>query len=80
MDVLFAGGLAILECRDPISGSPTGQVVLDYLTDSVLSHKTHLFGRPHVSPDSRYCVTLDTARNGSVKVVTQAITENGECI
>ncbi|XP_055933578.1 follistatin-related protein 5-like isoform X2 [Argiope bruennichi] len=75
-DFSTLGGFAILECREPITDRPTGQVVLDYLTDTVLSHKTALFGQPHVSPDSRHVVTLERTNN-SVIIVAQQITENG---
>lgn len=71
------GGFAILECREPITDRPTGQVVLDYLTDTVIAHKTALFGQPHVSPDSRHVVTLERGNN-SVVIVAQQITENGK--
>lgn len=75
-DFATLGGFAILECREPITDRPTGQVVLDYLTDTVIAHKTALFGQPHVSPDSRHVVTLERGNN-SVVIVAQQITENG---
>ncbi|XP_054711167.1 follistatin-related protein 5-like [Uloborus diversus] len=75
-DFATLGGYAILECREPITDRPTGQVVLDYLTDTVIAHKSALYGRPHVSPDSRHVVTLERGDN-SVVIVAQQITENG---
>lgn len=67
----------ILECLEPVTNRPTGQIVLDYLTDTVLVHSTNLFGQPHVSPDSRRVVTLN-ADDHSVVIVAQEITENGK--
>lgn len=75
-DFSTLGGYVILECQEPVTDRPTGQIVLDYLTDTVLAHKTALFGRPHVSPDSRHVVTLDR-NNNSVIIIAQHITENG---
>ncbi|XP_076361506.1 follistatin-related protein 5-like [Tachypleus tridentatus] len=70
------GGYIILECIEPITHRPTGQLVLDYLTDIVVSHKINLFGKPHISPDSRYVVTLERT-NTSVIIFAQEVTEQG---
>ncbi|XP_023220936.1 follistatin-related protein 5-like isoform X2 [Centruroides vittatus] len=75
-DFSSLGGFVLLECVEPITNKPTGQIVLDYLTDMVLQHKTNLFGQPRVSPDSRYAVTLERS-NSSVIIVVQEITEYG---
>lgn len=69
-------GFVIMECEEPITGRPTGQILLDYLTDTVLTHKTGLFGHPHVSPNSRCVVTLDRGRDG-VTLVVQEVVESG---
>lgn len=68
-----ADGFVIMECEEPITGRPTGQILLDYLTDTVLVHKTGLFGHPHVSPNSRSVVTLDRGHDG-VTLVVQEVT------
>jgi len=65
----------ILECEEPITGRPTGQMLLDYLTDSVLAHKPSILGKPAISPDSRYLVTLDK-QNSGVTLVVQEILRN----
>lgn len=75
-DFASLGGFVILECLEPITQRPMGQILLDYLTDTVLSHKTNLFGRPRVSPDSRHVITLQSANN-SVVIVAQEVTEQG---
>ncbi|KAK7603150.1 hypothetical protein V9T40_003149 [Parthenolecanium corni] len=69
-------GFVILECEEPVTGRPTGQVLLDYLTDTVIMQKPNLFGRPFVSPNSRMVVTLDRSREG-VGLIVQQVTEVG---
>lgn len=68
----FVDGLVIMECAEPVTGRRTGQLVIDYLTDAVLSHKIHLTGRPHTTPDSSLVVTVDT--KDRVKIVVQRVT------
>ncbi|KAF4531901.1 hypothetical protein B566_EDAN000930 [Ephemera danica] len=72
-------GYVVVACEEPMTGRATGQLLLDYLTDSVLSHKPALFGRPHVAPDSRVVVTLDRATDG-VTLVVQEVTGKVEMI
>uniref|UniRef100_A0A6P7FSV5 Follistatin-related protein 5-like isoform X1 n=1 Tax=Diabrotica virgifera virgifera TaxID=50390 RepID=A0A6P7FSV5_DIAVI len=69
-------GMVIMQCIEPITNRPTGQLILDYLTDSVISLKPNLPGEPYISPDSRRLVTLDTTTSGSTLIV-QEITPNG---
>ncbi|XP_045617913.2 follistatin-related protein 5 isoform X3 [Procambarus clarkii] len=68
-------GLVVMDCHEPVTGRRTGQLVLDYLTDAVLSHKTTLMGQPHVVPDSSLIVTVDTFNH--VKIVVQKVTDHG---
>lgn len=75
-DFASLGGYVVLECVEPVTSRPMGQILLDYLTDTVLAHKTNLFGGPMVSPDSRYVVTLEKS-NTSVVIVVQEISEEG---
>jgi len=56
---------------EPVTGKANGQMLVDYLTDSVISFKTQLTGQPKVSPDSRVVVTLDRAPEGVTLVVQQ---------
>lgn len=71
MKFLFSDGFVIIECEEPMTGRPTGQILLDYLTDAVISQKAGLLGRPAVTPNSRVVVTLDRARDGVTLVVQQ---------
>jgi follistatin-related protein 5 len=66
----------IVSCAEPSSGALNGQMLVDYLTDSVISFKSQLTGQPKVSPDSRVVVTLDRAQQG-VTLVVQQITGIG---
>merc|ERR1719370_336611 len=68
-------GLVTMECLEPVTGRRTGQLVMDYLTDAVLSHKSSLMGEPHVVPDSSLIVTVDTHEH--IKIVVQKVTEHG---
>ncbi|XP_031783658.1 follistatin-related protein 5 isoform X2 [Nasonia vitripennis] len=66
-------GFVILQCEEPITGRATGQLLLDYLTDTVLAHKPELVGKPMVSPDSRHLVTLDRQPNGVILIVEEIL-------
>lgn len=53
-----SGGLIIVSCVDVETNLPNGQLVLDYLTDEIVSFRPSLLGKPRVAPDSQYVVTL----------------------
>ncbi|KAJ8931241.1 hypothetical protein NQ314_015885 [Rhamnusium bicolor] len=65
-----------MQCLEPVTNRPTGQLILDYLTDSVIATKPNLPGVPYISPDSRKLVTLDRTTSGATLIV-QEITTNG---
>ncbi|XP_050056209.1 follistatin-related protein 5-like isoform X1 [Aphis gossypii] len=69
-------GFVIIECEEPGTGHATGQVILDYLTDTVVNKKTTVRGSPLVSPDSRVVVSIDKATDG-VTLVVQQVLESG---
>lgn len=60
-----------MQCLEPVTNRPTGQLLLDYLTDTVISSKTTLTGVPYISPDSRRLVTLDRTQNGATLIVQE---------
>ncbi|XP_030759224.1 follistatin-related protein 5-like, partial [Sitophilus oryzae] len=64
-------GFVFMECREPITKKPTGQLILDYLTDAVISTVPTLFGKPYLSPDSRKLVTFDRAKAGATLIVQE---------
>ncbi|GJQ68334.1 hypothetical protein Trydic_g16928 [Trypoxylus dichotomus] len=69
-------GLVIMECLEPVTNRPAGQLLLDYLTDTVMATRPTLPGIPFISPDSRKLVTLDRTKSGATLIV-QEITPNG---
>ncbi|CAH1955941.1 unnamed protein product, partial [Acanthoscelides obtectus] len=70
-------GLVVMECLEPVTNRPTGQLLLDYLTDSVIETKPTLPGVPYISPDSRKLVTLDRSSSGGSTLIVEEITANG---
>lgn len=70
-----ADGFVIIECEEPGTGHATGQVILDYLTDTVVNKKASVRGSPLVSPDSRIIVSIDRAPDGVTLVVQQVLGE-----
>lgn len=63
--------MVIMQCLEPVTNRPTGQLILDYLTDSVIGVKPNLPGVPYISPDSRKLVTLDKTTNGATLIVQE---------
>jgi hypothetical protein len=49
--------MVVVECKEPVTGKPSGLIILDHLSDSVVQYKPDVFGTPRVSPDSMYVVT-----------------------
>lgn len=70
---MYTDGFVIIECEEPGTGHATGQVILDYLTDTVVNKKTTVRGSPLVSPDSRVVVSIDKATDGVTLVVQQVL-------
>lgn len=73
---LFLDGFVVVQCLEPVTHRATGQLLLDYITDSVVSFKPTLSGIPFVSSDARRLVTLDHTANG-VTLVVQEIGATG---
>nr|CAI5850006.1 unnamed protein product [Callosobruchus analis] len=61
-------GLVVMECLEPVTNRPTGQLLLDYLTDSVIETKPTLSGK---------LVTLDRSSSGGSTLIVEEITANG---
>ena len=73
--VCVTDGLVVMECEEPVTRRATGQIVMDYLTDTVVSHKVTLLGQPYLTPDSRIVVTVHRERT-SVTLTVQHTTGN----
>ncbi|NP_001161543.1 follistatin-like 5 precursor [Saccoglossus kowalevskii] len=69
------GGYVIVRCegRDSVTAK---QLILDYLTDDVITVMDAIKGKPYVSPDGRYIISVD---NDSGSVTVQTVSECG-CI
>ena len=67
--LFFLDGMIIIECREPVTGRPTGEIIFDALTDSVIHFKGDRFGRPFLSPDSRKLVTVSHDSTGTTLLV-----------
>jgi len=65
-----------MECEEPVTRRPTGQIVMDYLTDTVVNHKVTLLGQPYITPDSRTVVTVHRERT-SITLYVQRTSEQG---
>lgn len=71
-----ADGFIIISCMEPVTYRQTGQLVIDSLTNAIISIKADLVGKPFVSPDSRYIITVNH-RHDSVLLSVQEVTFNG---
>lgn len=69
----FVVGYVTISCREPVTGRPTGQLVMDYLTDAILSTRPSMIGNPSVSPDSQLITTVDHRSDG-VTLALQKVT------
>lgn len=68
--ILFTpDGYVVMECLEPVTNRQSGQLLLDYLTDTVIAIKPSLPGTPFISPDARRLVTLDRTNNGATLIV-----------
>lgn len=54
----------------------TGQILVDYVTNAIISIKADIVGVPYISPDSRYVITVNH-RHDSVLLSVQQVTING---
>lgn len=72
----FSDGFVLMECLEPVTNRPTGQLLLDYLTDTVVATKPNLPGVPYISPDSRKLVTLDRTESGATLIVQEITRES----
>lgn len=75
-DLNILDGFIIISCTEPLTHRQTGQLVLDYITSSIISIKADLIGVPYISPDSRYVITINH-RHDSVLLSVQQMTING---
>lgn len=54
-----SGGLLAVQCQTPVTHQLNGQLIIDQVTDAILSHNTHLNAHAsYLSPDHRYLVSI----------------------
>ena len=54
-----SGGLVAVQCQTPVTHQLNGQLILDQVTDAILSHNLHLNAhQSYLSPDQRYLVNI----------------------
>lgn len=54
-----SGGLVAVQCQTPVTHQLNGQLILDQVTDAILSHNLHLNAhQSYLSPDHRYLVNI----------------------
>ena len=74
--VPISDGMIIIECREPVTGRQTGEIVFDALTDTVVHFKGDRLGSPYLSPDSRKLVTVSHEPTGGTTLLVQHLTGN----
>ncbi|KAL7011947.1 hypothetical protein ACKWTF_014528 [Chironomus riparius] len=69
-------GFIVVSCMEPALHHPTGQIVLDTITSTIISIKADLIGIPYFSPDSRHVITV-SHRHDTVLISVQQVTLAG---
>uniref|UniRef100_A0A8C9FDL2 Follistatin like 5 n=1 Tax=Pavo cristatus TaxID=9049 RepID=A0A8C9FDL2_PAVCR len=69
------GGFFFIYCKPDTTGAVLPQLIVDSVIDSVIGYNGDVTGRPHVSPDGHYLVSIDDAK-GLMRI--QTITMRGE--
>lgn len=85
-----SGGLVAVQCQTPVTHQLNGQLILDQVTDAILTHNQHLNAhQSYLSPDHRYLVSILHERlsggNGSSQaspsntstIIVQRISDSG---
>lgn len=78
-------GLVILQCQTPVTHKLNGQLILDQMTDSIISFNSHIRGsRNFLSPDHRFLITvsaIETSDSGivpSTTIIVQKVSKDGK--
>lgn len=76
-------GLVIIQCQTPITHQLNGQLVLDQLTDSIITFNGHIRGhKSFLSPNQRFLINIFSNETNSgitsTTVIVQQVNENGE--
>lgn len=79
-------GLVILQCQTPVTHKLNGQLILDQMTDAIISFNPHIRGSKNfLSPDHKFLITISrnesTENSGlvpSTTIIVQKVTKDGE--
>jgi hypothetical protein len=83
-DAVFTDyGLVIIQCQTPVTHQLNGQLILDQLTDSIISFSPHIKGhKSFLSPNQRFVVNIfqNETSSGitSTTVIVQEVSKNGK--
>lgn len=69
------GGYYFIECQVKNRSSPSSQLLIDSVTDAVISPNPNITGQPFVTPDGRFVVSADKRRG---KLQVQTVSFQGE--
>ncbi|XP_059615041.1 follistatin-related protein 5-like [Phlebotomus argentipes] len=69
-------GIVVIACIEPDTNTWRGQLILDYLTDSVMGTKPAIHGVARISPNSRHIVST-FVNNAGTTLTVQQITSSG---
>jgi len=73
-------GLLILQCQTPVTHQLTGQIIVDQMTDAIVSYNTHVKARnSYLSPNQQFLVNvLHNASNlATTSIIVQRVTSTG---
>uniref|UniRef100_A0AAY4EEW8 Follistatin-like 4 n=1 Tax=Denticeps clupeoides TaxID=299321 RepID=A0AAY4EEW8_9TELE len=62
-------GYYFIQCQSRNRTTPTPQLIIDSVTDTVIGYNMDVTGQPYVSPDGRYIVTPDD-QSGKIRIQT----------
>lgn len=76
-------GFLIIQCQTPITHQLNGQLILDQMTDSIISFNPHIRGhQSFLSPNQRFLVNIYQNETGSgivsTTVIVQEVTKEGK--
>ena len=73
-----SGGLVAVQCQTPVTHQLNGQLILDQVTDAILTHNQHLNAhQSFLSPDHRYLVSILHEHSNSTSATS--CTVDGKC-
>jgi len=77
-----SGGLVAVQCQTPVTHQLNGQLILDQVTDAILTHNLHLNAHTsYLSPDHRFLVNIlhehSNSSTNSSTIIVQRISEQG---